>query len=57
MDDVRRSLATEYLKTSNMNARDVGMLVGFNDAANFRRALKRWTGKGPRELREKSGKP
>jgi AraC-like DNA-binding protein len=51
VDDVRCSLATEYLKTTNMSTDDIAMLLGFSDAANFRRALKRWTGKGPGELR------
>ncbi|SAL45238.1 AraC family transcriptional regulator [Caballeronia peredens] len=51
VDDVRRSLALEYLKTTKMSTDDVAMLLGFSDAANFRRALKRWTGKGPGELR------
>jgi len=51
MDDVRSSLATEYLKTTRMSVNDIGMLLGFHDSANFRRALKRWTGKTPRELR------
>lgn len=51
MDDVRCTLATEYLKTTRMSVSDIGMLLGFHDAANFRRALKRWTGKGPSELR------
>ena len=52
VDDVRCSLATEYLKTTKMSTEDVAMLVGFSDTANFRRALKRWTGKGPAELRQ-----
>ncbi|WP_250528146.1 AraC family transcriptional regulator ligand-binding domain-containing protein [Caballeronia sp. GAWG2-1] len=51
VDDVKRSLALEYLKTTKMSTDDVAMLLGFSDAANFRRALKRWTGKGPGELR------
>ncbi|SAL09389.1 AraC family transcriptional regulator [Caballeronia telluris] len=51
VDDVRCSLATEYLKTTKMSTDDIAMLLGFSDAANFRRALKRWTGKGPGELR------
>ncbi|SAK50818.1 AraC family transcriptional regulator [Caballeronia glebae] len=51
VDDVRRSLALEYLKTTKMSADDVAMLLGFSDTANFRRALKRWTGKGLSELR------
>jgi AraC-like DNA-binding protein len=48
---VRCSLATEYLKTTSMSTDDIAMLLGFSDPANFRRALKRWTGKGPGELR------
>ncbi|BAN27122.1 AraC family transcriptional regulator ligand-binding domain-containing protein [Caballeronia insecticola] len=51
VDDVRRSLALEYLRTTKMSTDDIAMLLGFSDAANFRRALKRWTGKGPGELR------
>jgi len=51
VDDVRCSLALKYLKTTRMNTSDIAMLLGFSDAANFRRALKRWTGKGAEELR------
>lgn len=52
VDDVRCSLATEYLRTTKLSTDDVAMLVGFSDTANFRRALKRWTGKGPSEIRD-----
>jgi AraC-like DNA-binding protein len=51
LDDVRCSLALEYLKTTRMSADDIARLLGFNDSAAFRRALKRWTGKGLGELR------
>ncbi|WP_341643907.1 AraC family transcriptional regulator [Thauera sp. SDU_THAU2] len=51
IDDVRCSLALKYLKTTRMSTSDIAMLLGFSDAANFRRALKRWTGKGAEELR------
>lgn len=51
-DDVRCSLALEYLRTTQMSTDDIAMLLGFSDGANFRRALKRWTGKGPSELRK-----
>lgn len=50
-DDVRCSLALEYLKTTKMSTNDIAMLLGFSDASNFRRALKRWTGKGAEQLR------
>ena len=51
LDDVRCSLALEYLKTTRMSTSDIAMLLGFSDASNFRRALKRWTGKGAEALR------
>ncbi|RKP59368.1 AraC family transcriptional regulator [Pararobbsia silviterrae] len=54
VDDVRCSLATEYLKTTTMTTDDIAMLLGFSDGANFRRALKRWTGKGPGEYRKQA---
>ena len=34
-----------------MSTGDIAMLLGFSDPANFRRALKRWTGKGADEIR------
>ncbi|WP_084673993.1 AraC family transcriptional regulator [Methylobacterium sp. WSM2598] len=51
IDDVHRSLATEYLRMTSMSLEDIALLVGFSDAANFRRAFKRWTGKNPGEFR------
>lgn len=51
LDDVRSSLAMEYLKTTKMTTEDVAMLLGFSDTANFRRALKRWTGKAATDIR------
>jgi AraC-like DNA-binding protein len=51
LDDVRSSFALEYLKTTKMSADDIATLLGFNDSAAFRKALKRWTGKGLSELR------
>ncbi len=51
VNDVRASLATEYLRTTKMKTEDIAALVGFSDAANFRRAFKRWTGRSPSEFR------
>lgn len=51
LDDVRSTLALEYLQSSKMSTDDIGMLLGFTDTANFRRALRRWTGKGLEQLR------
>lgn len=50
-DDVRSTLAQEYLTKTKMSIFDIALLLGFSDAAGLRRAMKRWTGKGPGELR------
>ncbi|MDS1140477.1 AraC family transcriptional regulator [Pusillimonas sp. SM2304] len=51
LDDVRCSLATEYLKTTKMSTDDIALLLGFSEPTNFRRAFKRWTGKTTGEYR------
>ena len=56
LDDVHRSISIEYLKSTYMTIDDIGSLVGFNDAANFRKAFKRWTGKTPSEIRRDAPK-
>ncbi|WP_024667004.1 AraC family transcriptional regulator [Pseudomonas syringae] len=52
LDDVRSSLAIEYLQTTKMSTEDIAAKLGFSDSTNFRRAFKRWTGKTPRQLRD-----
>tara|TARA_R110000751_G_scaffold2018_8_gene8941 strand:- start:291218 stop:292294 length:1077 start_codon:yes stop_codon:yes gene_type:complete len=51
VDDVRRKLAIEYLQTTRMSVDDVAWKVGFSDAANLRRAVKRWTRKTVNQIR------
>jgi AraC-like DNA-binding protein len=50
-DDVRCSLATEYLRMTKLSTDDIANLVGFGETSNFRRAFKRWTGKVPSDYR------
>lgn len=52
VDDVRRKLAIEYLQTTRMSVDDVAWKVGFSDAANLRRAARRWTGKTVNQIRQ-----
>jgi AraC-like DNA-binding protein len=49
--DVRRHLAIEFLSRTNFSAEQIAERLGFADAANFRHAFKRWTGKTTRDYR------
>mgnify|MGYP005988196293 CR=1 FL=1 len=47
LDEVRKEMAIEYLKTSNLPIEEIAALIGYNDPSNFRKAFKRWTGQPP----------
>ncbi len=49
--EVRRSLAIEYLRKTRMTNEEIASRLGYSDAANFRHAFVRWTGKSPHEYR------
>lgn len=51
LTDVRKQLAIDYLRKTRMNTDDIAASLGFSDAANFRHAFKKWTGKTPSEFR------
>ena len=51
VDDLRSQIAMKYLRDTIMTSEDIAMSLGFSDAANFRRAFRRWTGKTPSEFR------
>lgn len=50
-DELRLHLAIKYLRESAMTNEDIGYALGFGDAATFRRAFSRWTGKSPNAFR------
>lgn len=50
-DQVRRDLAVDYLRNSLLTVEQIAQLVGYGEAANFRKAFRRWTGKAPGEFR------
>lgn len=51
VDDVRRMLAIEYLRSTRLTVEEIGHRVGFADTANFRKAFARWAGQSPSQCR------
>lgn len=51
VDEMRRELAMEYLKSTQVSVQDIARIAGFSDGRSFRRAFKRWTGMTPAEAR------
>ncbi|MGX5803441.1 AraC family transcriptional regulator [Bradyrhizobium sp. Arg314] len=51
MDEVRSQVAIKYLRQTELTNEDIASALGFADAANFRHAFRRWTGKTPSEFR------
>lgn len=49
--EVRTRLAIEYLRKTQMTNEEIATRLGYSDAANFRHAFTRWTGKSPSEFR------
>ena len=52
LDEVRKSLALRYLRSTPLDLEQIAEQVGFTDVANFRRAFKRWVGSSPSEVRD-----
>ncbi|WP_206179188.1 AraC family transcriptional regulator [Variovorax sp. RKNM96] len=48
---VRQMLAIEYLRKTRMTNEEIASRLGYSDAANFRHAFVRWTGRSPRDYR------
>ncbi len=52
-DDLRTQLAVKYLRDSELTVEEIASALAFSDAANFRQAFRRWTGKSPSRLRRR----
>jgi AraC-like DNA-binding protein len=50
-DGLRLYVALRYLRDTSMTNEDIAFALGFSDAANFRHAFRRWTGKAPKDFR------
>ena len=51
LDDLRRELASEWLRSSTMAVNDIAARLGFSEARSFHRRFKAWTGMTPGEYR------
>jgi AraC-like DNA-binding protein len=51
LEQVRKSLALDYLERSNLALEEIATLLSYGDAANFNRAFARWTGDTPGRYR------
>jgi AraC-like DNA-binding protein len=49
--EIRLRLAIEYLRKTQMTNEEIASRLGYSDAANFRHAFMRWTGKSPSDFR------
>lgn len=52
LEEVRYLLAVEHLKSGQLSIQEIAFTLGYTDAANFRRAFKRWEGVAPSDYRQ-----
>ncbi len=51
VDQLRQSLALEYLKEPGVSLSQIAWLLGYEEATSFNHAFRRWTGRSPSEAR------
>jgi AraC-like DNA-binding protein len=50
-EEVRTEMAIKYLRETDLSTDEVAAALGFNEAANFRHAFRRWTKAAPAKFR------
>ena len=51
LNESRRDIAIDYLRDTQLSVEHIAELVDYSDAANFRKAFKKWTGRRPKDYR------
>jgi AraC-like DNA-binding protein len=54
VDQLRRSLALQYLKDPGMSLAQIAWLLGYEGSTSFNHAFKRWTGASPSVARNQN---
>ena len=57
LDDLRRTLALQYLKDPQLDLSQISWLLGYEGLASFSHAFRRWTGTSPSHFRDHPGEP
>jgi AraC-like DNA-binding protein len=57
VDQLRRSLALQYLKDPGLSLSQIAWLLGYEGATSFNHAFKRWTGRAPSAARKEKRLP
>jgi AraC-like DNA-binding protein len=57
VDQLRRSLALQYLKDAGISLSQIAWLLGYEGSASFNHAFRRWTGRSPSAMRSERGLP
>ena len=57
LDDLRQSLALQYIKEHGVSLSQVAWLLGYEGSTSFNHAFKRWTGQSPSAARNQKQLP
>ncbi len=51
VDELRRTLALQYIKEQGISLSQIAWLLGYEGSASFSHAFRRWTGRAPSDMR------
>lgn len=52
LDNIRQSIAIQYLESTRISVAEIAYRLGFADGSSFRKAFNRWTDRNPSDYRE-----